>query len=690
MVRKQFYPLLSLALALTLTLILTLVLHPGTSNAAPSRQTDGQVYIIKAGDSLYKISGQIYGDAELWPRILEATNAKSQEDSSFALITDPKALRVGQKLWIPNLDTETAGATQAGETNVEQRVFFIKPSNLATVTPTFVVETGATGLTLEPAGDIHPNAGHMHILIDTDFVPAGELIIRDDEYVHLWQGQASTTITLTPGIHILRLQFSDSAHIALDGDQYHDMITVIVTEDASAQSVRFVAPQDGDIVSTTFTVETAATGLTLEPAGDIHPNAGHMHVLLDTDFVPAGELIIRDDEYVHLWRGEPTTTITLTPGVHVLRLQFSDSAHIALDGEQYHDTITVTVAEDAGEPGVRFVSPTDGATVPPEFEVQMAASGLTVEPAGEIHADAGHMHILVDTDFVPAGEIIINDEQHLHFGKGQLTTTVALDPGVHVLRLQFANGAHIALEGEMYQDTITVTVAEDAAAQSVRFVAPQDGDIVSTTFTVETAATGLTLEPAGDIHPNAGHMHVLLDTDFVPAGELIIRDDEYVHLWRGEPTTTITLTPGVHVLRLQFSDSAHIALDGEQYHDTITVTVAEDAGEPGVRFVSPTDGATVPPEFEVQMAASGLTVEPAGEIHADAGHMHILVDTDFVPAGEIIISDEQYLDFGKGQLTATLALEPGPHTLNLQFANGAHIALEGEMYQDTITVTVEE
>src|SRR5688500_5345718 len=102
MVRKQFYPLLSLALALTLTVILTLVLRPGTSSAAPSRQTNGQVYIIKAGDSLYKISGQIYGDPELWPMILEATNAKSQEDSSFARITDPKALRVGQKLWIPN------------------------------------------------------------------------------------------------------------------------------------------------------------------------------------------------------------------------------------------------------------------------------------------------------------------------------------------------------------------------------------------------------------------------------------------------------------------------------------------------------------------------------------------------------------------------------------------------------------
>jgi hypothetical protein len=40
-------------------------------------------------------------------------------------------------------------------------------------------------------------------------------------------------------------------------------------------------------------------------------------------------------------------------------------------------------------------------------------------------------------------------------------------------------------------------------------------------------------------------------------------------------------------------------------------------------------------------------------------------------------------------MTTTLELEPGLHTLRLQVANGAHLALEGEQYRDTITVTVE-
>jgi formylglycine-generating enzyme required for sulfatase activity len=108
--------------------------------------------------------------------------------------------------------------------------------------------------------------------------------------------------------------------------------------------------------------------------------------------------------------------------------------------------------------GVIFTSPATGSVVPTTFEVSMAATGLTIEPAGEIHEGAGHFHILVDSDFVAPGELIPFDETHLHFGQGQLTTTLELEPGEHTLRLQFANGAHIAQDGEQYRDEITVTV----------------------------------------------------------------------------------------------------------------------------------------------------------------------------------------------------------------------------------------
>ena len=111
-----------------------------------------------------------------------------------------------------------------------------------------------------------------------------------------------------------------------------------------------------------------------------------------------------------------------------------------------------------------FADPTDGATVPPTFTVGMAAEGLTVEPAGEVRAGAGHFHILIDTDFIPAGQVIPKDDQHRHFGDGATEAELTLDPGPHTLRLQFANGGHEALDGDQFRDTITITVAEAVPA----------------------------------------------------------------------------------------------------------------------------------------------------------------------------------------------------------------------------------
>lgn len=107
---------------------------------------------------------------------------------------------------------------------------------------------------------------------------------------------------------------------------------------------------------------------------------------------------------------------------------------------------------------VEFVQPEDGAEVPTTFTVSFAAINLMVEAAGEVHEGAGHFHVLIDEPFIEPGEIIPNDETHLHFGTGALSASITLEPGTHILRLQFADGAHQALEGDGYRDEITVTV----------------------------------------------------------------------------------------------------------------------------------------------------------------------------------------------------------------------------------------
>jgi len=70
-------------------------------SATPKPAAAGQVYIVKAGDWLSKLAQEFYGDAVLYPRIVEGTNAKAAIDPSFARIRDPNLIEIGQKLWIP-------------------------------------------------------------------------------------------------------------------------------------------------------------------------------------------------------------------------------------------------------------------------------------------------------------------------------------------------------------------------------------------------------------------------------------------------------------------------------------------------------------------------------------------------------------------------------------------------------------
>jgi hypothetical protein len=98
-----------------------------------------------------------------------------------------------------------------------------------------------------------------------------------------------------------------------------------------------------------------------------------------------------------------------------------------------------------------------------------------------------------------------------------------------------------------------------------------------------------------------------------------------------------------------------------------------------VLFVAPKDGEKIVGPLEngkvtvaLKMGAEGITVQPAGPVAAGSGHHHVLIDVEPVAKGTVVPKDEQHVHFGQGQTEATLALAPGPHTLQLQFADGIH------------------
>lgn len=115
------------------------------------------------------------------------------------------------------------------------------------------------------------------------------------------------------------------------------------------------------------------------------------------------------------------------------------------------------LAADSSAKRVYFVEPSDGATITSPFKVQFGVAGMEVRPAGDMSADTGHHHLLIDAEAIPAGQAVPADPTHLHFGKGQTETELSLAPGPHRLTLQFANGAHVSY-GPAMAATITVNV----------------------------------------------------------------------------------------------------------------------------------------------------------------------------------------------------------------------------------------
>lgn len=122
---------------------------------------------------------------------------------------------------------------------------------------------------------------------------------------------------------------------------------------------------------------------------------------------------------------------------------------------------TTTQSDDplAYEDGARvfFMNPTAGAVVSSPVHVDMGAENIEVVPAGELAYNTGHHHIIINKGHISKGEVVPADEQHIHYGGGQVETDLELEPGNYTLTLQFANGLHQSY-GEALSETIEITV----------------------------------------------------------------------------------------------------------------------------------------------------------------------------------------------------------------------------------------
>ncbi len=94
---KKFLTVVILLSLLTIVLPASLVSAQG-----------GEDYTVQADDWLSKLADKFYGDANAYWAIMSATNQANREDPSYAKITNPDTIEVGDKLRIPSNEDAVA------------------------------------------------------------------------------------------------------------------------------------------------------------------------------------------------------------------------------------------------------------------------------------------------------------------------------------------------------------------------------------------------------------------------------------------------------------------------------------------------------------------------------------------------------------------------------------------------------
>jgi hypothetical protein len=238
------------------------------------------------------------------------------------------------------------------------------------------------------------------------------------------------------------------------------------------------------------------------------------------------------------------------------------------------------------------------------------------------------------------------------------------------------------------------------AGAAVYFVDAKNGDTLQTKTILHFGLKGMGVAPAGVVKPNSGHHHLLIDADLPPLNKPVPNDPQHLHFGGGQTEAEVTLTPGQHTLQLLLADKDHIPHNPPVMSDRIKVNVV-DSSQPAaaarrepaakaarVYFEYPTNGACISQKFVVKFGLSGMGVAPAGLEKNNTGHHHLIIDSELPDYDHPVPNDDNHLHFGTGQTEAEVTLEPGPHKLQLLFADARHVPHDPPLYSKPISVFV--
>tara|TARA_Y100000741_G_scaffold354049_1_gene327901 strand:- start:557 stop:991 length:435 start_codon:yes stop_codon:yes gene_type:complete len=125
--------------------------------------------------------------------------------------------------------------------------------------------------------------------------------------------------------------------------QTHQVNSASMSTDNEPQ-VYIISPENGDEVTSPFTVKFGSKSVDIVAAGVEMKNSGHHHLLVNLNSLPDMNFPIpADSNHLHFGGGQTETVLTLEPGVHSLQLLLGDYAHVPHVPPIISEKIIITV-----------------------------------------------------------------------------------------------------------------------------------------------------------------------------------------------------------------------------------------------------------------------------------------------------------------------------------------------------------
>jgi hypothetical protein len=168
---------------------------------------------------------------------------------------------------------------------------------------------------------------------------------------------------------------------------------------------------------------------------------------------------------------------------------------------------------------------------------------------------AGHHHLLVNRELpLDFTKPLPFNENYIHFGAGQMETTLNLPPGQYTLRLVLADNSHIP--NFVYSKPLSVTVSKKnetkvnvAPIPGIEILNLVNGQKFKQPFRVQFHASGIRVAPKSQQIPNSGYFVLKISTKGSAKPQELEFPNGQTEIWLNPPK-------GEYQLALEMRNSA--------------------------------------------------------------------------------------------------------------------------------------